>query len=243
MAAHHLINVPREEAAGLEAIQDGTVGEAMHVRPGHARLHGANHRLLSIKDSVVHNLLVLGELSVDWEGCSNVRVVPVVLAAHVAEHHVAVAQLPVIRRPCMAVVQHCPIGPRGTDGRVGRVTAAASLVAVAQEDSLQLVLHHAGRALPHYLNVAGTGNVIGILHGLDFQRGLVDSAFGEDGEKQVGLRGELRYGLKLRRLDCGGAVSVGACKGVKDRRLGAAQHRRHLINIVGFVHAVFFLHL
>mmetsp|Transcript_33969 Transcript_33969/g.85193 ORF Transcript_33969/g.85193 Transcript_33969/m.85193 type:complete len:325 (+) Transcript_33969:675-1649(+) len=196
---HHVVDVTLQQPPCLETLQELAGGQAVHVRPAHARLERHDHALEGGEHGAVHNPLVLRELAADGERGGDVRVVAVVLAAHVAHHHVTRLQLAVVGGARMAVVEHGAVGAGGADGRVGRVPAAAVGVAVVQEGRLQLVLHHARRAAAHHRDVSLARNLVRIAQRLDLHAGLVDSALGEDKVQAGGLHLKGIHPLKLRR--------------------------------------------
>mmetsp|Transcript_38032 Transcript_38032/g.96244 ORF Transcript_38032/g.96244 Transcript_38032/m.96244 type:complete len:392 (+) Transcript_38032:675-1850(+) len=232
---HHVVDVTLQQPPCLETLQELAGGQAVHVRPAHARLERHDHALEGGEHGAVHNPLVLRELAADGERGGDVRVVAVVLAAHVAHHHVTRLQLAVVGGARMAVVEHGAVGAGGADGRVGRVPAAAAGVAVVQEGRLQLVLHHARRAAAHHRDVSLARNLVRIAQRLDLHAGLVDSALGEDKVQAGGLHLKGIHPLKLRRRRGAPTVCVGASEGVQAGRLCGAQHRRHLVHVVHLV--------
>ena len=150
---HQLVHAAPHEAHVPQVLRDHAHGQAVHVRPGHARLHGRLHRAVGGEHRLVHVALLRREPAVHRVGAGDVGGVPVVLGAGVVQEQVPVPHLAVVGRALVAVVEDRGVRAAPADARVGGEAAAGLVVDLVEEQGLHLVLHRARPAPAHDLHV------------------------------------------------------------------------------------------
>mmetsp|Transcript_11252 Transcript_11252/g.31355 ORF Transcript_11252/g.31355 Transcript_11252/m.31355 type:complete len:299 (+) Transcript_11252:1141-2037(+) len=150
---HHLLDVSLEKISSEQAFQDRHLRQGVHIEPRHPRLHLRDHSSVRRQHGVVHDLLLLGELSGRRESAGDVGRVAVVLPAHVAQDQAVVRNLASVRGSRMTIMQEGPVLPGANDASVRGEPAAPVKVALVHKGGFELVLHHAGLASLHHLHV------------------------------------------------------------------------------------------
>mmetsp|Transcript_59985 Transcript_59985/g.141465 ORF Transcript_59985/g.141465 Transcript_59985/m.141465 type:complete len:230 (-) Transcript_59985:525-1214(-) len=191
-----------------QPVGDDFLRELMHVHIGRPRLDRRHNLVFRLEHRRVQGALIRRELAVDRERARDVGGIAVVLGAHVVEHEVSVLHLPTVRRSCVSVVEHRGIGSGASDGRVGSVAHPTVHVAVVQEYSLELILHHPWLAPAHDLGVRSARDLVRKAQDLDLGSAFYDARLVQPAMQHVGLQRVGVRPLEARRLAWVSAVRV-----------------------------------
>ena len=99
---HHLIDVSCETAQLYKALKDGSLCKLMEINPVNAWLKFCKDAPGRFKDNIVDLSLLLGELSINWEGNCHIRTVMIERVSLIGQH-----RLPVNQRLIVILVVQC----------------------------------------------------------------------------------------------------------------------------------------
>eukprot|EP00056_Hartaetosiga_gracilis_P001322 m.44206 g.44206 ORF g.44206 m.44206 type:complete len:402 (+) comp10589_c0_seq1:80-1285(+) len=195
---HHLTHIPVQAAELNKRLQHLLRCKEMHVRPEDTRLECTFNCTHCVKNTLVNDLLLLCEHTIDWIRASDISTEAVVLSAHIKQRHPAVVDGLVVWSAGVSVVEYCRRGPASANARVRRVSAAAMKVNVVHERRLQLELRHPRSDVSHHLHMRLRRDLSNVSQDVELFLCLEDAQISNDRKQSLFVDSEAVDAVKGR---------------------------------------------